>query len=225
MTIPATGGTGIVVTPPIGQHIVVKSIYGAGYYNFNGSITVFPATLYLNMTVKSSNSTGIMLSIDTGNATEGIPGLACISPVCDYRVWKVSFGSAFLSYAGRLTIDATAILTTTGHPWQLSLAGPSRLVQSSGSVQIAYELYALLFGHISDSTTSIGLLYLVGVGAKRGDIDMDGKIDIIDAATVAASFGTSYGQPNYNPFADVTMHGAIDILDAATVACNYDQTY
>src|SRR5215472_4937925 len=88
MTAPVTGGSGIVVTPPTGQHVVIKSILGAAYFNFSGSITVWPATLFLNMTVRSTNSTGIIFSIDYGNATEGIPGLACISPVCDYRVWK-----------------------------------------------------------------------------------------------------------------------------------------
>lgn len=221
----STVGTGVVVSPPTGQHIVLKSIYGAGYFNFSGSITVFPATLFLNMTVKSSNSTGIVFSVDAGNATEGIPGLACISPVCDYRVWKIDSGSAFLSFAGKLSIDASALLTSTGNLWHLSLAGPSRLAQSAGSVQISYQLFALLYGHISDSTTSIGLLYIVGVGAKLGDLDMDGKVDIVDAATVALSYGTSYGQANYNPYADVTMHGKVDILDAATVAINYGQTY
>ena len=221
----STGGTGVVASPPTGIHIIVKSIHGAGYFNFSGSIAVFPATLFLNMTDKSSNSTGILFSVDSGNATEGIRGLACISPVCDYRVWKIYFGTAFLSYAGKLTIDAGAVLTTTGTLWHLSLAGPSRLVQSSGTEQISYELFALLYGHISDSSTSIGLLYLVGVGAKLGDIDMDGRIDIVDAATVASSYDTSYGQANYNPYADVTMHGTVDILDAAQLAINYDQTY
>lgn len=221
----STGGTGIVVSPPTGQHIVVKSILGAGYFNFSGNISVWPATLFLNMTVKSSNSTGLTFSLDYGNATEGIPGLACISPVCDYRVWKIASGSAFLSFTDKLSIDASAALTSTGTLWHLSLAGPSRLVQSSGSVEIAYDLFAWLYGHISDSNTSIGLLYLVGVGAKRGDVDMDGKIDIVDLATVAASYGTSYGQANYNPLADVTMHGADNIQDLAMVAYNYGQSY
>ena len=220
-----TGGMGIVVNPPAGLHVIVKSVYGAGYFNFSGSITVFPATLFLNMTDQSSNSTGILFSVDSGNATEGIQGLACISPVCDYRLWRIDSGTAFLSYAGRLSIDASAVLTSMGTLWHLSLAGPSRLVQSSGSVTVSYDLFALLFGHISDSTTSIGLLYLVGVGAKRGDVDMDGKVDIVDLAIVAASFGTSYGQARYNPVADVTMHGTVNIQDLAMVAYDYGQSY
>ncbi|MBO0889004.1 hypothetical protein J2P12_07890 [Candidatus Bathyarchaeota archaeon] len=221
------GGTAIVAVPPTGTHIIIKSVYGAAYLNNSGNIVVFPATLFLNMTDQSSNSTGIIFSVDSGNVTEGIPGLACPSTLCDYRVWKVFSGTAFLSYAGRLTINAATIETsppTSDNKWQLSLTGPSRLTQAAASSQ-AYSLFTLLYGHISNSTDSIGLIFLAGIGVKKGDVDMDGTVDIVDLATVARSFGTSYGQANYNPYADVTMHGAVNIQDLAAVAYDYGQTY
>ncbi|HYY91934.1 MAG TPA: dockerin type I domain-containing protein, partial [Candidatus Dormibacteraeota bacterium] len=68
-------------------------------------------------------------------------------------------------------------------------------------------------------------LFVVGIGVKKGDVNMDGTVDIVDLATVAQSYGTSYGQPNYNPYADVSMHGAVNIQDLAAVAYNYGQTY
>lgn len=220
--------SGPVTGPPTGIHITVKSIRGAAFLNFSGTFTVFPATLFLNMTVQSSNSTGILLSVDSGNVTEGIPGLACPSPTCDYRVWKVASGSAFFSNLGRLTIDAVTIETSSpvpGNVWTLFLTGPARLVSTVTVTQTSYELFALLFGRIYNSTTSIVLLYLVGIGVKAGDVDMDGRVDISDLATVAISYHSTYGQPNYNPYADVTMHGAVNIQDLAAVAINYQQTY
>ena len=223
---PSTGGT--VTGPPTGLHIIVKSVYGAAYLNFSGAFGVFPATLFLDMTVQSSDSTGITLSVDSGNVTEGFQGMACPSPFCDYRVWKVVSGAAFFSNLGRLTIKAATIETSppvADNVWQLLLTGPARLVQSVTVSQTSYELFALLFGRIYNSTTTIGLLFLVGIGAKLGDVDMDGRIDIVDVATVAASFGTSYGKPNYNPYADLTMHGMVNIQDVAMVAYNFGQTY
>ena len=213
---------------PTGLHVIVKSVHGAAYLNFSGAFSVFPATLFLNMTVQSSNSTGVIFSVDSGNVTEGIPGLACPSPMCDYRVWKAVSGTAFLSSLGTLTIKAGTIETSppvADNVWQFFLIGPARLVQSAIATQPGYELFALLFGRIYNSTTTIGLLFLVGIEAKLGDVDMDGRIDITDVATVAASFGTSYGQPNYNPYTDITMHGKVTIQDLATVAYNYGQTY
>ena len=220
--------TGPVTGPPTGIHLTVKSIRGAAFLNFSGTFTVFPATLFLNMTVQSSNSTGTILSVDSGNVTEGIPGLACPSPTCDYRVWKVVSGSAFFSNLGRLTIKADTIETSPpviDNVWTLYLTGPARLVPTITVTQTSYELFALLFGRIYNNTTTIDLIYLVGIGAKLGDVDMDGRVDISDLATVALSYHTTYGQPNYNPYADVTMHGAVNIQDLAMVAINYGQAY
>ena len=99
------------------------------------------------------------------------------------------------------------------------------MVPTVSVTQTSYELFALLFGRIYNSTTNIGLIYLVGIGAKLGDVDMDGRIDVIDLANVAASYGTRYGQPNFNPYADVTMQGTVSVVDLATVAINFGQTY
>ena len=178
------------------------------------------------MTVLSSNSTGVSLSVDSGNVTEGFPGLACPAPTCTYRVWKVDSGSAFFYNIGILTISATTTETVpAGTVWFLSLKGPARMVALTSASQTTYELFALLFGRIYNSTASIGLLFLVGITAKLGDVDMDGRIDITDLVSVAVSFGTSFGEPNYNPYADVAMHGQVNIQDLAIVASNYGQTY
>jgi len=216
----------IATAPPTGIVVTIRSVFGRGFLNNSGSFATFPATLFLNMTVQSSNATTVVFSVDSGNVTEGIQGLACPSPTCDYRVWKVISGTAVLSY-GRLSISATTVMETPipNSLWKLVLAGPARAEQSSTTSSTSYELYTLLYGHISDGTTSIGLLYLVGIGVKLGDIDMDGKIDIVDLATVAASFGSCMGQPNYNPYADVDMDGTVNIQDLATVAFNFGQTY
>jgi len=52
------------------------------------------------------------------------------------------------------------------------------------------------------------------------DQNNDGKIDIFDIATVAVSYGSKPGDPNWNPDADIIQDGIIDIQDVAR-ACIY----
>jgi hypothetical protein len=53
---------------------------------------------------------------------------------------------------------------------------------------------------------------------RQIDIDRDGKVDIVDVATVAFSFGSSLGSPNYNPVADLDANGIVNINDVAIAA-------
>jgi parallel beta-helix repeat protein len=54
-----------------------------------------------------------------------------------------------------------------------------------------------------------------------GDLNHDGKVDIKDIHLVASAFGSSQGDPNWNPVADVNLDGKVDIRDVALVAKNY----
>jgi len=54
-----------------------------------------------------------------------------------------------------------------------------------------------------------------------GDVDLNGCVNIIDAALLAYSYGTKPGMPLWNPSADIDHSGAIDIIDAAWLAQYY----
>ena len=51
-------------------------------------------------------------------------------------------------------------------------------------------------------------------------MNIDGAIDIIDLATVAAAFNTS---PPSDPYADLNSDGIVDILDLVLAGGNYDK--
>jgi len=53
------------------------------------------------------------------------------------------------------------------------------------------------------------------------DINGDGKVDMKDIAQVAIAFGTSEGQPRWNPAADVNGDGVVDLFDAALTAKDF----
>ncbi len=69
-------------------------------------------------------------------------------------------------------------------------------------------------GITGDNTLTFGTVWLV----PAGDVNMDGRVDIIDAALAAFSFGATPGSTNWNPSADINGDGIINILDVAIVA-------
>jgi hypothetical protein len=59
-----------------------------------------------------------------------------------------------------------------------------------------------------------------------GDINGDGKIDILDLAIAAGAYGTRPGDPEWNPEADLAEpSGYINICDIVTIASRYGITY
>jgi len=54
-----------------------------------------------------------------------------------------------------------------------------------------------------------------------GDITCDGKVDIIDIATIAKAYGSYPGHPKWNPNVDLDGNNKIDIIDIAKAAKNY----
>lgn len=58
-----------------------------------------------------------------------------------------------------------------------------------------------------------------------GDLNMDGKVDVIDIAVASSAFGSYPGHPRWNPIADEDDDNRVDILDVAAVCSNYGKTY
>jgi len=56
------------------------------------------------------------------------------------------------------------------------------------------------------------------------DPNNDGKIDIFDLVIVAAAYGSSPGDPNWDQRADLTNDGTIDIFDLVIIASHYGET-
>lgn len=56
-----------------------------------------------------------------------------------------------------------------------------------------------------------------------GDLNHDGKVDIKDIHIVAIAYGTSPGDPRWNPAADLNHDGKVDIRDVSIVAKEYGQ--
>ncbi len=224
---------GLSTTPPTGLVVIIRSVFGLAFYNSSGKITIQPASLFLNMTVKGSNSTGIIFSVNSGRISIGPSPIVSVP-----RVFTVISGQAFLAYYGRLTIQAQ--MTEAGLPpvpnnlYQLYLTGPSRLVSPTPQNN-SWGLFTRLFGFLFNSQTRIGLFFVVGI--SLADLNEDGRVDISDLAIVAASFGADTMQASmaapsttntgYSSafYADLDGDGHVDIQDMVIVASHFGQSY
>jgi len=57
-----------------------------------------------------------------------------------------------------------------------------------------------------------------------GDLNIDGKVNIIDVAITAKAFGSYPGHTRWNPIADLNKDGIIDITDISIVAKQFGKT-
>jgi hypothetical protein len=73
----------------------------------------------------------------------------------------------------------------------------------------------------ADNSYTDGIIKVVIVG----DINGDNDVDIKDVSSVAKAFGTSIGQPLYNPNGDFNDDHEIDIKDVSTTAKRFGDHY
>ena len=64
----------------------------------------------------------------------------------------------------------------------------------------------------------------VAVASITGDINNDGIVNILDILAAAVAFGSTPGDPNWNPDADLDGNGLINILDLVKISVNYGRT-
>lgn len=246
LTVQTSQGNGqisktILVAPPTGQkNIILRSVFGIAFYNSSGQIKILPASLFLNMTIQGTNSTGTILNIVSGEITIGPSSI-----IGAQRNFTFTSGQAFQSNSGRLTITAQMIevyscqqqqppCTTPNVQYHLYLTGPSRLVVlSSTNNEIVF--FIRLFGFLYNSQSKIGLFFIVG--RSLGDVNEDGIVNVSDLAMIGSSFGkdnaqTVMSQPCASVagyptvyYADLNGDGSVGISDLALVGSSFGQTY
>jgi len=60
--------------------------------------------------------------------------------------------------------------------------------------------------------------------ALVGDVNGDGKVNILDMALIAKAFGSSFGDSRYKPEYDLNNDKAVNIIDIAIAAKNFGKT-
>lgn len=55
----------------------------------------------------------------------------------------------------------------------------------------------------------------------NGDADPDNEVNLVDAAAVSAAFGSTEGDPNWNPMADLDGDGEVNLVDHSIISANF----
>lgn len=105
------------------------------------------------------------------------------------------------------TISSMKLDNSTGHP-----SGRFLLTVQTSPYPLSSNLIL---------TVNAGQVTLTDGVTRTIDIQGNGVVDILDAATLAIAYGSSIGSPGYNGRADLDASGVIDIIDAATLAIYY----
>jgi len=74
---------------------------------------------------------------------------------------------------------------------------------------------------LKDNITQV---VMVRLSALVGDINGDGVVDIFDAIILSTAFGSTPGQPNWDPRADLDASEEIDIYDAIILSTHFGET-
>lgn len=84
----------------------------------------------------------------------------------------------------------------------------------------AYYFVDDLAHELTECTASNGSVLVMSP-----DLNSDGRVDILDIATVAKAIGSYPGHLMWNPMADINKDNTINILDVALVARNIGKTF
>jgi hypothetical protein len=70
-------------------------------------------------------------------------------------------------------------------------------------------------------STLASIIQLANAGGLMYDLNFDGKVDLKDVYLVGKAFGSSPGDPKWNPLADVNRDGRIDLKDYFVLAKHF----
>jgi hypothetical protein len=92
-----------------------------------------------------------------------------------------------------------------------------------GDVVMVDQYLSVSLGTKGISNFSFDILFQ-GRGAYQGDINRDGRVDIIDTVLMVLAFDTTPSSPNWNPNADVNGDSIVNILDLVFVARDFGKS-
>ncbi len=115
------------------------------------------------------------------------------------------------------TVTVTVVNSTSGQTIFSKTFNINTTLPSSDAARLVLGALTMAVSCGFDATTSSSTCMV----SHDPDIDHNGTVDIIDAAILGFSYGSSLGGLRYNPAADLNGNGKVDIFDAAILGADY----
>jgi hypothetical protein len=123
-------------------------------------------------------------------------------------------------YANATSIATQTVTLTSGNSTTITFTW-----NTSGFAKGNYTISAYAWPIPGETDTADNrLVDGVVTVALVGDVNADGIVDIADIYSIALSYGTTIGTPQYKPNLDINDDGIIDIADIYTTALHYGET-
>jgi hypothetical protein len=142
----------------------------------------------------------VELSEDPGGGTQVVETLVDLS-------WQIS-GYAITGAGGWRPLEVAGAFAASGAPG----AGLRLSCAAAGGVAGETIAELRLFHDVR------GFARPAPAPVCPGDVTGDGRTDVFDFAELAEAFGSSIGDPGFNPGADLNSDGAVDVFDFAELA-------
>jgi hypothetical protein len=114
-------------------------------------------------------------------------------------------------WTGNATTNDTGVFTISG--------------LTAGTYDIRIKNWTCLSELNTNVTLTTGNTTVIDFGTTReGDSNGDNKINILDISLFISAYGSSEGEPDWNPHCDFNRDGHVNILDAVALAGNYGES-
>ena len=191
-----------------------------------------PPTLHAFIKAAVATSPAAVHDVAVTNMTTCKDGCKPMRTICQNYTAHVNVTVANLgSVAENFTVTANANTTVIGTQNVVNLGAGNQINvtfvwnttgYSIGNYTLsAYAAPVLGETNIGNNNYTDGIVKVVIVG----DVDGNDKVDIKDVSLVAKAFGTSMGQPGYNPNGDIDDNHKIDIKDVSIAAKHFGEHY
>jgi hypothetical protein len=210
------------------ENVGSNDLAGLMLVNMYDSSNASLGVAYFGVYVPAGGSTNVILGLPLNYDSNY---LALTPPASGIATVYASVWTDFAANGGTpLSLESQATFTITG---TAQGKGTSMNPASQGTYQTGLRVH---FRHNTYSST-IQPNYTISVGAEymgnkatvsnqiqitiAGDMNRDGKVDLIDLVILAQAYLSKTGGPRWDPRADANRDGAVDLLDLVILAQNY----
>jgi len=184
-------------------------------FNLFDWVGVSVAVAYASFSLSPGKQVTYLTSLPIPNDAFVGTGMCCLSVLTK---WPKDGGQPYCP-ENSVEIEITGGTSeTTGSP-------PESTASSLGSYNLSFKLPSNAM--LGDYTVFASARYNAWATTnfdyfwRYTDVNRDGKVDIIDIATIAKAYGSYPGHPKWNGNADLDNNSKIDIIDIAKAAKDY----